>query len=207
MIKNIIRQLLHIAKRLYAQLSDSEIVRIVKAWAVQLLGKKEEQASIAPQQKVTQKAQRNYTELLTGPTGSRCFFCQPVEHVVGAVIVDHDQLYAQLMAEIAKGKPLYFTKEEEQEIEQHNKGYYKFSPVNDVFSRYYTAPGSFTNLKTDKSISWLSASELFDELKAQAPRALQGVTIKRITKEMRRLGVHRRHLSEGNVWGVKKISV
>ena len=149
----------------------------------------------------------NYTELLTDPTGSRRFFCQPVEHVVGAVIVNHDQLYAQLMAEITKGKPLYFTKEEEQEIEQHNKGYYKFSPVNDVFSRYYTAPGSFTNLKTDKSISWLSASELFDELKAQAPRALQGVTIKRITKEMRRLGVPRRHLSEGNVWGVKKISV
>ena len=78
------------------------------------------------------------------------------------------------MAEIAKGKPLYFTKDEEHEIELHNKGYYKFSPVNDVFSRYYTAPDSLTNLKTDKSISWLSASELFDELKAQAPRSLQG---------------------------------
>ena len=146
----------------------------------------------------------NYTELLTDPTGSRRFYCQPVEHVVGEVTIDHDQLYAQLVAEIAKGKPLYFTKDEEREIELHNKGYYKFSPVNDVFSRYYTAPDSLTNLKTDKSISWLSASELFDELKAQAPRSLQGVTIKRITKEMRRLGVPRRHLSEGNVWGVKK---
>ena len=146
----------------------------------------------------------NYTELLTDPTGSRRFYCQPVEHVVGEVTIDHDQLYAQLMAEIAKGKPLYFTKDEEHEIELHNKGYYKFSPVNDVFSRYYTAPDSLTNLKTDKSISWLSASELFDELKAQAPRSLQGVTIKRITKEMRRLGVPRRHLCEGNVWGVKK---
>ena len=146
----------------------------------------------------------NYTELLTDPTGSRRFYCQPVEHVVGEVTIDHDQLYAQLMAEIAKGKPLYFTKDEEREIELHNKGYYKFSPVNDVFSRYYTAPDSLTNLKTDKSISWLSASELFDELKAQAPRSLQGVTIKRITKEMRRLGVPRRHLCEGNVWGVKK---
>ena len=147
----------------------------------------------------------NYAELLTDPTGSRRFFCQPVEFaIMGGVLVNHDQLYAQLMAEIYKGKPLFFSKNEEQEIELHNKAYYKFSPVNDVFSRYYMAPAPTTNLKTDNTITWLSASELFDELKAQAPRSLQGVTIKRITKEMRRLGVPRRHLAEGNVWGVKK---
>ena len=146
----------------------------------------------------------NYTELLTDPTGSRRFFCQPVEFVMGEVTVDHDQLYAQLLAEIAKGKPLFFTKDEEREIELHNKAYYKFSAVNDVFSRFYMAPDATCNLKKDQTITWLSASELFDELKTQAPRSLQGITIKRITKEMRRLGVPRRHLCEGNVWGVKK---
>ena len=147
----------------------------------------------------------NYTELLTDPTGSRRFYCQPVEFVMYGLMVDHDQLYAQLMAEIEKGKPLYFTKEEEYEIERHNKKFYKFSAINEVFSRYYAAPEDYINIKTDKSISWVSASELFDELKAQAPHSLQGVTIKRITQEMRRLGVPRRHLSDGNVWGVKKL--
>ena len=59
MIKQIICQLLHIAKRLYAQLSNSEIVRIVKAWVVRLLGKKEEQTSKVSQQKTQQKSNSN----------------------------------------------------------------------------------------------------------------------------------------------------
>ena len=36
MIKNIIRQLLKLAQRLFTQLSNNGIVRIVKAWAIQL---------------------------------------------------------------------------------------------------------------------------------------------------------------------------
>ena len=43
MIKNIIRQLLKLAQRLFTQLSNNEIVRIVKAWAIQLFTEKKEQ--------------------------------------------------------------------------------------------------------------------------------------------------------------------
>lgn len=37
MIKNIIRQLFDLAKRLFTQLCDNDIVRIVKAWVKRLL--------------------------------------------------------------------------------------------------------------------------------------------------------------------------
>ena len=43
MIKNIIRQLLKMGQRLFTQLSNNEIVRIVKAWAIQLFTDKKEQ--------------------------------------------------------------------------------------------------------------------------------------------------------------------
>ena len=45
----------------------------------------------------------NFSELLTDPTGSRRFYCQPVTQYIGAVGVPHDQLYAQVVAEIAAG--------------------------------------------------------------------------------------------------------
>ena len=82
----------------------------------------------------------NYTELLTDPTGSRRFYCQPVEHVVGEVTIDHDQLYAQLMAEIAKGKPLYFTKDEEREIELHTTRVTTSSLPSTTYSLVITPP-------------------------------------------------------------------
>ena len=45
----------------------------------------------------------NFSELLTDPSGSRRFYCQPVTQYVGPVRVPHDQLYAQVAAEIAAG--------------------------------------------------------------------------------------------------------
>ena len=55
MIKNIIRQLLKLAQRLFTQLSNNEIVRIVKAWAIQLFTEKKEQIVKTPQRKTRQK--------------------------------------------------------------------------------------------------------------------------------------------------------
>ena len=51
MIKNSIRQLLKLAQRLFTQLSNNEIVRIVKAWAIQLFTEKKEQIAKTPQRK------------------------------------------------------------------------------------------------------------------------------------------------------------
>ena len=57
MIKNIIRQLLKLAQRLFTQLSNNEIVRIVKAWAIQLFTEKKGQIAKTPQRKTIQKSQ------------------------------------------------------------------------------------------------------------------------------------------------------
>ena len=149
----------------------------------------------------------NQMELLTDPTGSRRFYCQPVKHMIDATNIDHDQLYAQLMAEVSAGEPLYFTKAEEHEIEQHNRPYYKTTALADVFTRFYALPNAMVSqtetVTAQPEMEWLPITQLFERLKQAAPSALRGMSIVRLSSELKRLGVPRRHMVQGNVWGVQ----
>ena len=136
----------------------------------------------------------NYSELLADPTGSRRFFCQIVERPIGNAPIDYEQLYAQAVAEIEAGEPTFFSKEEEAEIEAHNRAFYRESPLADAFHKSFAAGGG--------QQEWLSANEIFEILKRESPKALQGVTIARLGKQLRRLGVAKRHTERGNLYGV-----
>ena len=136
----------------------------------------------------------NYSELLADPTGSRRFFCQVVERPIGNGPIDYAQLYAQAVAEIEAGEPTFFSKEEEAEIEAHNKSFYRESPLADAYRKSFAAGG--------EQLEWLSANEIFEILKRESPKALQGVTIARLGKQLRLLGVAKRHTVQGNLYGV-----
>ncbi|MCI6822390.1 MAG: DUF3874 domain-containing protein [Bacteroidales bacterium] len=136
----------------------------------------------------------NYSELLADPTGSRRFFCQVVERPISNAAIDYAQLYAQAVAEIEAGEPTFFSKEEEAEIEAHNKSFYRESPLADAYRKSFAAGGG--------QQEWLSANEIFEILKREAPKALQGVTIARLGKQLRLLGVAKRHTVQGNLYGV-----
>ena len=136
----------------------------------------------------------NYSELLADPTGSRRFFCQVVERPIGNAPIDYEQLYAQAVAEIEAGEPTFFSKEEEAEIEAHNRAFYRESPLADAYHKSFAAGGG--------QQEWLSANEIFEILKRESPKALQGVTIARLGKQLRLLGVAKRHTERGNLYGV-----
>ena len=136
----------------------------------------------------------NYSELLADPTGSRRFFCQVVERPIDNAPIDYAQLYAQVVAEIEAGEPTFFSKEEEAEIEAHNKSFYRESPLADAYHKSFAAGGG--------QQEWLSANEIFEILKRESPKALQGVTIARLGKQLRQLGVVKRHTAQGNLYGV-----
>ena len=136
----------------------------------------------------------NYSELLADPTGSRRFFCQIVERPIGNAPIDHAQLYAQAVAEIGAGKPTFFSKDEEAEIEAHNRTFYRESPLADAFGKSFAAAG--------ERQEWLSANEIFEILKQESPKALQGVTIARLGKQLRLRGVQKKHTEQGNLYGV-----
>ena len=136
----------------------------------------------------------NYSELLADPTGSRRFFCQVVERPISNALIDYKQLYAQVVAEIQAGEPTFFSKAEEAEIEAHNKSFYRESPLADAYRKSFAAGGG--------QQEWLSANEIFEILKRESPKALQGVTIARLGKQLRQLGVTKRHTVQGNLYGV-----
>ena len=144
----------------------------------------------------------NFSELLTDPSGSRRFYCQPVTQYVGPVRVPHDQLYAQVAAEIAAGEPVHFSKEEEAEIERHNAHFYRESPLEEAFARHFTPAPDPASAET----LWLSAGEIFEILKTCSPKALQGITIVRMGRMLRRLGVTRRHDVSGNRYAVVRLN-
>ncbi|MCF2635811.1 VapE domain-containing protein, partial [Prevotellamassilia timonensis] len=108
----------------------------------------------------------NMTELLTDPTGSRRFFCQMVEAPITREPIEHEQLYAQVVAEIRNGEPTFFSHEEEAEIEEHNRSFYRQSPLAEAFHR------SFTFAEGDDNAQWVSATEIFETLKRDSRRAL-----------------------------------
>ena len=140
----------------------------------------------------------NFDELLTDPSGSRRFYCQVVTRYIGAVEEPHDQLYAQLLAEIAAGEPVLFTKEEEAEIERHNALYYRESPLEAAFAQSFRLPAAGERGQA----VWLSATEIFEHLKRTSSRALQGVTAMRMGTLLRRLGAEKQHRRMGNRYAV-----
>ena len=140
----------------------------------------------------------NYSELLADPTGSRRFFCQVVERPIGNAPIDYAQLYAQAVAEIETGEPTFFSKEEEAEIEAHNAAFYRHSPLAEAFAKSFAAEG--------EQLEWLSPNEIFEILKRESPKALQGISITKLGKELRALGVKKRRVSHGARYAVVKRS-
>ena len=144
----------------------------------------------------------NFSELLTDPSGSRRFYCQPVTQYVGPVRVPHDQLYAQVVAEIAAGEPVVFSKEEEAQIERHNRFFYRESPLQDAVARLF-APASDENAQATE---WLTASEIFEAVKACSPLTMQGISMNRLGRILCLLGMKRQHRVDGNRYAVVRLN-
>ena len=79
----------------------------------------------------------NRFDLLTDPTGSRRFICIEAEHFINCEGMEHDQIYAQLKAELLSGIRYWFTKEEERELQRHNTAFYHPCPAEEVFHACY----------------------------------------------------------------------
>ena len=144
----------------------------------------------------------NFSELLTDPSGSRRFYCQPVTQYVGPVRVPHDQLYAQVVAEIAAGEPVVFSKEEEAQIERHNRFFYRESPLQDAVARLF-APAPDENAQATE---WLTASEIFEAVKACSPLTMQGISMNRLGRMLCLLGMKRQHRVDGNRYAVVRLN-
>lgn len=141
----------------------------------------------------------NRDDLLVDRTGSRRFLCVNLEHAIDcATLVDHEQLYAQLKAELLSGERSWFNKEEELAIQQHNALFYKHVPEEEVFRLCFRFA---TEEDDQQKVLTLSATQLFERMKSVHPSVVRGMTAYSLSRILPQLG-ERVHTAKGNVYRV-----
>ena len=143
----------------------------------------------------------NEKSLLTDETGSRRFLCIEIEKPIDCSPIDYTQLYAQQKFELESGKRYWLSKEEELEIEQHNRAFYRLSPEEEAFYKMFTLP------KDNEPSMNLSATDIYNQLQKRFPKIMQGVKPQRIGNVMTKIGAKRMHTRLGNFYLVKPVKV
>lgn len=138
----------------------------------------------------------NKKELLSDPTGSRRFICVEVGKRIDCGGINHEQIYAQLKAELTRGERYWFTPAEERQIQASNAAFYSQSPAEEVFRCYFRAVG-----KEEECEVW-SLADIMKELKLQNSVAMRGVSPASFGQALTAAGVEKIHTKYGNRYRV-----
>ena len=136
----------------------------------------------------------NEKSLLTDETGSRRFLCIEVEKPIDCSPIDYPQLYAQLKFELESGKRYWLSKEEEEEIQLHNRAFYRHSPEEEAFFKVFALP------KDGEPCTELMSVDIHRILLKRFPVLMRGVKPTRIGRIMTKIGATRIHTDKGNVY-------
>ena len=138
----------------------------------------------------------NQKELLTDTTGSRRFLCVEVKGKIDCSRPDYAQLYAQLKSELLAGERYWFSSEEEKEIQEHNRFFYRQSPEQDIFFRCFRLP------KEGEEAILLSPTEIFCRLQKKYPAAFRHSNVVNMGRMLVGLGVERVRTRCGSAYRV-----
>ena len=141
----------------------------------------------------------NRKQLLSDPTGSRRFLVIEPDGKIRVDNICHDQLYAQLMAEVERGEQYYFTKEDEALIENHNRPYRLLTAEEQLLTKF------FREAREGEEYSKLGASEILKQLDEHNHALMRNISVTSMGKLMNGLGWKPIHSKLGNVYRVVKL--
>ncbi len=119
------------------QREQAKIKRLLTERDVQVRRMRSEQYALV-QRMASFIATTNDRQPLCDPTGSRRYLCVELSGCIDTTTpLDHRQLFAQALHELAQGAPYYLTRSEEQQVEQHNKPYTVVSATQMLLSAFY----------------------------------------------------------------------
>jgi predicted P-loop ATPase len=128
----------------------------------------------------------NKRYMLTDRTGSRRFLILEPDGIINIEGICHEQLYAQVLYEVEElHQPYWFSKEDEAEMERHNKDYYVLNDVERLFLQHFTIP------KHKGEGTFMSGAEIIRELGKYSRKTMEGVSTNSFGRMMTRLGVLR----------------
>jgi predicted P-loop ATPase len=126
----------------------------------------------------------NRRDLLTDTTGSRRFICIELQKQIDCETpIEYAQLYAQLKEEVLSGERTYFTKEEERDIQQNNRLYYRSVPEIEAFHRHFRMAS-----QSDEGAEFMTASEIYKRMQKSEKAVMRGVTPAKLARILPEIG-------------------
>ena len=139
----------------------------------------------------------NRKDLLVDASGSRRFICIEVEKQIDCTTpIDHAQLYAQLKEELNGGERCWFNKQEETEIQQHNRAFYRTIPAEEVLESCFRFAEP-----NEQGARLMSAADIYAVLKQKNRAAMAGYSCMAFSRLLAQTG-RRVHTRYGNGYWV-----
>lgn len=141
----------------------------------------------------------NQRELLTDRSGSRRFLILEPDGMINVDDIEHDQIYAQLLDEVEHGKPYFFSKEDEKEMQEHNLPYYIKTDLERTVASYFRTPEG--GEKGEK----MTADIILKKLRTMHAKGVQDIALNPFSKTLTHLFGKPEHTRDGNLYLVKEV--
>ncbi len=113
--------------------------------------------------------------------------------------IGHDQIYAQLLDEVEHGKPYFFSKEDEEEMQEHNLPYYIKTDLERTVASYFRTPeGGERERRNDRR-------HHSEKVENDAHQGCSDIALNPFSKTLTRLFGKPEHTQYGNLYLVKEI--
>ena len=143
----------------------------------------------------------NRKDLLVDASGSRRFICIEVEKQIDCTTpIDHAQLYSQLKEELNGGERCWFNKQEEAEIQQHNRAFYRTIPAEEVLESCFRFAEP-----NEQGARLMSAADIYATLKQKNRAAMAGYSCMAFSRLLAQTG-RRVHTRYGNGYWVAAVN-
>ena len=145
-------------------------------------------------------ATTNNLRPLTDPTGSRRFICVYADEIDNSGIINYDQLYAQLYAELQQGRRYWFEDEENQRVIEQNRDFQLVSDYGRMIELTYLPPN-----ETGSSAGFVLLQDIMKRLAESFPNFIIGNnTDKEVGRKLTLMGYERKHQMKGASYRMKE---
>ena len=145
-------------------------------------------------------ATTNNLRPLADPTGSRRFICVYADEIDNSGIINYDQLYAQLYAELQQGRRYWFDEDENARIIQQNVNFQQVYDYRRMIELTYLSPE-----ETDSDAKFILLQEVMKRLERSFPNFVIGKsTDKEIGRKLSEMGYEHKRQNKGAVYRIKE---
>ena len=141
-------------------------------------------------------ATTNNRRPLVDPTGSRRFICVYAEEIDNDGIINHDNLYAQLYAELQQGRRYWFEDEDNARIIQQNEQFQQVSSYEQMITLTYLSPED-----TSEDAEFVPLQLIMKRLEKLFPTfTIKKGTDVEVGKRLSKMGYERKRNSKGSAF-------